>query len=244
MSENLPIKWEDEMAKSAKEIATRERPTLSNISLRAGLMSIGGVAAPGNKLECIIMASVMQYRFYKDRFDPNNPANPICFAIGHDKAEMVPHEEVKERQAETCEVCEHSKWGSNKNSPSGSGKACREVRRLALIPAGAKDIGKAEIAILTIPVTSIGNWGNYVTSLVAQYSRPPWGVRTEISVSPHVKKQFEVKFETLGLIDDDALLGDIFKRISYAEEILFTPYEATEATAPQAGAEGAKPAKY
>ena len=45
------------------------------------------------------------------------------------------------------------------------GKACKERRRLAIIPAAAiKDgeIAKAELAVLSLPVTSLGNWGNYV----------------------------------------------------------------------------------
>src|SRR5271156_7126172 len=104
---NLPVNWEEELAKDAKRSAESERPALAAISLRGGIMMYEKVQIPGNKLNVIIVASMMQRLFYDKPFDPNKPASPICFAFhdGEDGVPWVPHEKVHEKQAETCALC-------------------------------------------------------------------------------------------------------------------------------------------
>ncbi len=220
------ISWNEELAKEAKALASKERPALSQISTRGGVLTYQNQQIPGNKLPCIVIASVFENRYYDKRFDPNKREAPKCFALSPEQKGMTPHPDVKTKQAETCDACPHYQWGSDPNG--GKGKACKAVRRLALLPAtAAKDgtVKTAEIALISIPTMSGKNWANYTNSCAAEFGRPPWAVITEISVVPNPRSQFEVKFQALGILDDSAILADIKKRIEPVQEVLMTPYD-------------------
>lgn len=226
----LPVKWDEELAKAATEIASTETPKLANFSFRAGILAYQGIAIPGNKLECIIVASAFQHRYYEGSFDADNPATPVCFALSLSGEDMAPHDQSKEKQAETCESCEQFKWGSAfRDGKPSRGKACKAGRRLILIPKTAltNGVAKAEMGMATIPVTSIRGWANYVNALATQYRRPPWAMLTEMSVVPDLKTQIQVKFEPMGLVED-AHLASIRAKIPMAEQVLMAPYEFSE----------------
>lgn len=222
------IRWEEELAKAAKEVASVERPALSQISTRAGQLVYQGQPIPGNKLPAIIVASAFENRYYDKPFDPMKRESPRCFALSTDGGkDMAPHPDVPEPMAATCEACPMYRWGSDPRG--GKGKACKQVRRLALIPASAAVDGSvktAEIALISIPVTSAKNWANYVNTCAAEYSRPPWAVITEITTAPDAKTQFQIKFSTKGLVGTE-FLGDIQRRIESVNQVLLTPYDVS-----------------
>lgn len=235
------VKWSEKLAAEAKDVAKLERPALSSISLKAGVMQLGGTPIPGNKLQAIVVGSIFQQRYYTQKWDPNNPANPDCFALSADGQGMAPHPDSKKPQAATCTACPHNQWGSDVNG--GRGKACKTTRRLGLLPASAASDGsaaKAEIALLTIPVMSVKNWGNYVNRLSAEFRRPAWAVVTEVSTVPDVKSQFRVNFDFVRLIPEEEL-GALHARAGAVQDLLMTPYEpSTDAPPPKE----TKPAKY
>lgn len=227
MTEQLPVRWDEKLAEAAKEVAKLERPAISQISLRAGVMTYQKNPIPGNKLPVVILASAFENKFFKGKFDPNKYEAPACYALSSTGEAMKPHPDAKEPQSEACEGCEQNKWGSAGNNSKG--KACKEVRRLALIPAAAlKDgnVATAELAVLSIPVTSAKNWANYVNSIASEYQRPPWGMLTEIRTEPDPRTQFQVKFQVLGSVNDEYLPA-IHKRIDSAIQVLLTPYDET-----------------
>src|SRR5882762_1148947 len=225
MSENMPVRWDEKLAESAKEVAKLERPALSQISLRAGMMTYQKQPVPGNKLLVVIVASCFENKLFKGKFDPNKYEAPSCYALSLTGENMAPHEDAKDKESEVCETCEQNKWGS---AGGGSkGKACKQVRRLALIPAGALqdgNVASAELAVMSIPVTSARNWANYVNAIAAEHQRPPWGMLTEIRTEPDAKTQFQVKFEAKGMVAED-YLPQIYKRVAPAAQTLLTPYD-------------------
>lgn len=223
---NLPVSWEQELAKDARAVAKLERAMLSQISLRAGVMMLQKMPVPDNKLQCVIVASAFQNRYYTEAFDADTPKNPDCFSLSLDGKNMVPHDASPNKQSNTCESCEQFKWAS---AEKGRGKACKSTRRLVVLPAKSVIEGgarKAEMAMLTVPVTSIKNWAAFVNGAAAEYRRPPWGLLTQIHVVPDPKTQFQVKFEAVGLVDESAL-GDVHSRIPAAIEFLMAPYDAS-----------------
>lgn len=235
--------WQEELAKEAKEVASRERPSTSQIGLRAGVMMYQGQQIPGNNLDCIILTSATEYRYDTKPFDPNNIAPPDCFSLSLSGEEMVPSDKSVSIQAERCDLCPHHSWSPNPKRPGKNHKACKERRRLALLPASVLQTGNfktAELAVLTIPVTSVKYWGTYVNALAAEYGRPPWAVVANIAARPHPVNQFEVNFKTVKPIEEE-FLGGIRSRIAMAEEVLLTPYDASGLTVP--GSDPMKPAK-
>lgn len=222
MSENLPVSWQDQMKADAKSMLESERPALSIMSLKSGVMAIGGEAVPGNEMDCIIVAAATEMAWYKDRYDPDVKSNPTCYAIGEGKAEdLVPYDDSVEKQAEACSACEKFEWGSDPNG--GRGKACKERRRLAFIPAD----GTAEMCLLSIPPTSLKNWSNHVRTIVATTGMSPAGVITKVKVVPSAKNQFEVKFSVVGNVPEHALPTVVAKKAD-ALETLLAPYPPIE----------------
>lgn len=248
MSENAVTRWDETLAKEAKEVAAMERPALSQISTRGGFLKYQDQAIPGNKLPAIVIASAFENRYYKGKFDPNKRENPACWALSLDGENMAPNPaHVKEPISETCESCDFFKWGSA--GEGSKGKACKSVRRLALIPSSSVKDGNAktaEVALLSVPVTSAKNWANYVNQCNAEYSRPPWALITEVYTEPDPKTQFQIKFRTVALIPDE-MLGDIHNRIPNIQEILLSPYDSSgtiEGSYPGESAETTKNRKY
>jgi hypothetical protein len=228
MSESKEVvNWEEKLAEEAQQVAKMERPPLSTISLRSGMMAYQDNPIPGNKLRCIIVASAFENAHYSETFDPNNFRPPDCFALSLDGVDMAPHEKSHNPYSDMCVTCPNFKWGSDPKG--GRGKACKAKRRLALIPENALQEGilKAEIALLTVPVTSVKNWGNYVNRLSATTKRPAWAMVTEISTKPHAKNQFEVFFEEVAYVDAEHF-NDLQKVRELGNNAVLTPYEYIE----------------
>ena len=242
--------WDERLAGFATEAAEAEQTTGGKfISIRGGRLSFNGAEVPGNKMSVIVIDSVYENHLYTEDFDAENPTSPVCFAFGRKDAEMSPHEESSEPQCGDCKSCPMNQWGS---AEKGKGKACKNIRRLALIPEdGLSDLANAEIAYLKVPVMSVKGWQGYVQSIANNLKRPPFGVVTEIGVAPDQKSQFRLTF-TLGQeIDDvDVLEALIARREQVSQEIGF-PYRKNEDTPPPArggksfgGKPAAKPAKF
>lgn len=246
MTDNLPTSWKDQMANEAKALARSFRPTTTQLSTKSGILSYMGQPIKDNKLDVIILATIHENNFFEGKFDPRNPRNPVCFSFGKpepdgSKPPMVPPIEVKspERQADRCDNCDWSKWASDTESVSGKGKRCKELYKLGLIPVSAES---DEMAILRIPVTSRKNYEVYVNTLSASTARPPWGVITTVSVVPHLKNQFEVKFAVKDILPEE-MLQRVWMKIDGAFEALMQPYDPNTnplETKPAAGTGKAK----
>jgi len=237
MSKGTEIANYDEMlAAMAKAAVAQEKPTASSIGLKAGQLTYNGDPVPGNKLDCIILASTHTNLYYGSKYDPDKLESPLCYAYGDDESSMAPHPSSSEPQHTECKTCPHNQFGTADNK---KGKRCKNARSLALIPAGTtpEDLPTVEMAILKTPVTSGKNWSKYVHSIATLYQRPPLGVITTISTVPDAKSQFKVVF-TQGELVSGALLGGLLGKVEAAQQMLQKEYEVSDAPAEPAGGNG------
>jgi hypothetical protein len=226
----LPADMLAEFEAEAKDAADAERPSVSKISLRSGQMNIGGNPLPGNKVRAVLLAGVYWNKFYQGKYNPNVIVNPTCFAVAvtpEEADDMEPHENVDNPVHENCASCPNMDWGS---AGEGSrGKACKESRRLVMIPedalASPEAVMKAEISIIDVPVTSVRNYGNFVNILSASVKRPMYAVITELSVVPDPKSQFKLQFQPVQLINDAAVLQAVRSRVDEAKRAGSIPYD-------------------
>lgn len=229
---------EAELAAFAKDAAAAEAPVGAGISLRGGIIQWQGTPVPNNRLRCIVLDSVFENRMYTTKFSADNPTNPDCFALARVEADLAPHELAVNKQGGPegmCAGCPMNAWKSDPDG--GRGKACGEIRRLALIPATALEqesyITDAEIAILKLPVTSTRYWAAYINRLSAVLRRPPFAVVTEIYTEPHPKHQFHVHFNAVAPAPLE-LVAALKKKVEMAGAFLLAPYKPqTEAPAQQ-----------
>lgn len=248
--ENLPIDWEKELAEQAKIVAEMESVAAGGqfFSTRGGILSWNDVPLPGNAMVSIITDHILENDFYEGEYDPDNPSNPCCYAFGRETSQMFPHEKpVKagSAQHENCVECPMAQWGT---AEKGRGKACRNIRRLSLIPAGEIDPKTREVAAvfdnpldfeksgfgyLKLPVTSVRPFANFVTSLASGMQRPPHGVIVKISLENDPKTQFKVVFEAVELCSN-AIMPVIMRRHEEAKALIEFPYPLDDADEIQA----------
>ena len=242
------VDWEAEMRQQAEIAAGAQRSGGGGgkfFSTQAGVLSFDKTPLPGNQMAVVILADTMENSWYDGPYDPDSPASPKCFAFGHDEEDMEPHEAVDkdpyfERQNPQCSDCPRNEWGS---ADTGRGKACKNVMRLAMIPAGQykpKGTGrnvqfelelfddpthyaKAEVAFLKLPVMSVKNYSKYVKSLAADVGRPPHGVVTNIYIEPDPKSQYKVMFELVDRVDKN-LLQSMVQRHAAENATIDFPY--------------------
>jgi hypothetical protein len=231
--------WQDRLAAMAVATAEQEKPKGDWVSFRGGIFAINGQALPGNKAEVVVIASIHENQFYKDRFDPNNPQPPVCYAFSEGAADLAPHPESPEPQAENCASCPKNAWGSD--PAGGKGKACKNVRRLALIAADDLDkVDSAPVYLAKIPITSVKNWATYASEVSNVLKRPPLGVKTIMAVVPNAKTQFQVEFSFNGKVEDDGTIQSLLNRNEAVKPLLFSPYDKPVNPPAAAGTESKK----
>lgn len=243
---NVPVKWDELLAKHAKEAAAIETPNLLNISFRGGYMKLDGQDVPDSILDCVIIAATFENQYYDPSipFDPDNLQNPICFSMSLDGEEME-HDKLSAQPQHNgpCGDCHHMQWKSDPVRKKG--KACKEKRKIMILPASQIKNGgvkKASMAMATLPVTSAGNWSDYVNFLLNEHQRPSFAVLSKLKCRPHPKFQLEVTFECTGLVGEEHL-ADIMARIPSAQKIMMRPYEGKPDDPTKATANN-KPKKY
>jgi len=245
-------KYKKKMAEKAERYASEEKTSESFFSLRGGILSLGEEELPGNEMLVVILDAVHENTYFPDAWDPDVTLPPKCFAFGRSEKEMEPHENVPdpdsaeakdshfEMQAEWCDECPFSEWGS---ADKGRGKKCANRRRLAVIPAGRFIPGKtrrdaaemevfddpqhykeADMAFLKLPVTSTKNWSRYVHKLNKEFQVPPFAVLTHIWLENDEKTSFKVCFDTIEVFENEDILDILFKRNEEAEGAIEQPY--------------------
>lgn len=249
-------KWDDELAKYAQEASAQEANTGggSFFSTRGGQLSWQDSPLPNNEMAVIIIDHIFETVYYEGRYDPDTPQSPVAFAFGREESELRWHENSDpEFAGELCSESEVCEWGS---AETGKGKAARETRRLAMIPAGQfnrdgsfelfddpNHYEKAEIGFMKLPVTSVKGFGAFVKQVAGALKRPPFGVVARVAVVPDAKTQFKVTFEALEKVPDD-LIGVIMERREEAMAVIDFPYsrEEIEETPPPRSRAAKKPA--
>lgn len=222
MTDNLPVNWQEQMAADAKATLEQERPALAIMSLKSGVMTIGGEPVPDNEIECVIIASAAEMVYYTTAYDSDVRSNPACYAIGDCRSEeLAPYPDSTEKQSEDCKSCPNFQWGSDPKG--GKGKACKERRRMALFPAD----GSAELCLLSIPSMSIKNFSNHARECVAATGKPLYAAITKIKLVPSQRSMIEVKFARVGEVPEHMLPAILAKK-SEAMEALLAPYPAIE----------------
>lgn len=257
----LPADLMAELAGAAKDAAASERPKLSKISLKSGMMTYQGAQIPGDAMDVVILACGYRNTFYSGAYDPDNITNPTCFAISSNGEDMEAHpnvalsnipvssQKVPRPTPRSCEGCSKNDWGTAiRDGKPSKGKACKEGRRMLIVPADGianlEAFKTAEMAVVDVPVTSVDNFANYVNTLSAAVQRPMWAVVTKLKLVRDLRTQFKLTFEALYAINDADVIRAIKGRLDDAMRIATIPFDETELDKPAAPAGPAKSAKF
>jgi len=241
MSKNQIALFESELEKlaSASLEAERSATGITFLSTKGGTLTYKDQPISGNALNVVILSSPVERLYYTARYDPTNPAGPVCFALGQSMTGLKPNALSEQKQSEACMGCPKDQWGSATNG--GKGKACAEKRRLLIMTADSIEsidsINMAEVAALRTPVTSVKPFALYLQKIANAVKRPLSAVVTKISLVPDPKTQFRLEFDFVKAIDDievvKALIARGEKELANAIETAGVGEEAGEEAAPQ-----------
>lgn len=244
--------WDEQLANQAAIAAGMEESTASGqfFSMKGGILSWNDAPIPGNQMAVVILDSILENVFYDGAYDPETPQGPMCFAFGRDDKTLAPHQIVVDAGNQQCGVsglcagCDMNEFGT---ANIGKGKACRNTRRLAMIPAGVFDnngkfvmqededhYSTAAVGFMKLPVTSVKGYAAFVKQITGALKRPPHGIIAKVYVTPDPKSQFKVFFEAIMKVPDN-LMGAIMARHEEAKAIIdfpYTPFEEEETPAP------------
>lgn len=132
-------------------------------------------------LDVVIVDFVAVHNFYEGAYDPNNISPPACFAIGQNPSQLVPSNNAPVKQSDSCAACPMNQYGS---ALTGNGKACKNIRRIAILPPDADD--DTPLWIMDVSPTGLKSFDGYVRSAAAKFNMPPIGLVTQISFDPNV----------------------------------------------------------
>jgi len=256
------VKWEEQLAKDADIAANMEASAGGGqfFSLKSGVLSWQDAPLPDNQMAVIILDHIFETTYYREEYDQDNPVGPTAFAFGRDEQTLKWHETSDpEFAGKLCKDSEVCQWGT---ADKGRGKAAKETRRLALVPAGNFVAGKLKliddpqhyldttVGFMKLPVTSVKGFAGFVKQVAGALRRPPHGIVTKVKVVPDPSSQFKVLFEAVQNVPD-SLMGAIMKRREEVMQTIDFPYQvgdgeekpARGAKKPARGAKPTRPAR-
>lgn len=216
---NLPVNIEDQIK---KQLAAQKGQLGAMPSNKIGLKNKEFKLPDGQTgatLECVILDFTWFMVNYPGTYNANNPQQPNCFAVGRenpDGGELSPHADAADKQSKTCKECPKNQW---KSAASGNGKACKNQRRLVVLPPGADE--DAEPMTLYVSPGGLKHFDAYVSRLSSEHGILPVQVVTEISFDknqsyPLLNFKFLEKHDQLNLM---------WAKREAAQELLFRPLE-------------------
>ena len=173
----------------------------------------------GKELECVILDFAWFMVNYPGAYNANNPQQPNCFALGRenpDSGELKPHESAADPQHDNCHTCSKNQW---KSAPSGNGKACKNQRRLIVLPANATDAD--EPMTMYVSPGGLKYFDAYVSRLANEHKLLPVQVVTKITFDPNQTYPL-LNFEFLAPHAD---LSMMWAKREAGQDLLFRPLE-------------------
>lgn len=229
------VPWEEEMRAKAKFAAEAEKiqQLTKKIGTRNGILTIDDEAVEDNELTCVVLVAVHENQHYDKPFDPKNPAVPNCYsfsdpAAADPESAMAPHAEAEDKQGDDNGLCANCWANQYKTAENGKGKACKNIRRLALITPDALEsaeaLAAADVRLLNVPVMSTRNWAKFVHKM-AEMERPYWTVTCKIKLVPDDSSQFKIEFSFDELINFDQDTWEAMQlKIAEVSKSIVAPY--------------------
>jgi len=220
---NLPVNVEDQIKKQlqAQKGQLGALPT-NKIGLNDKEFTLPDGQKSSGPLECIVLDFAWFMVHYPGVYNSNNPQQPNCFAVGRENPEggsLKPHATVESPQGENCKDCVKNAW---KSAPSGNGKACKNQRRLIVVPPNFDEA--TDPMTMYVSPGGLKNWDKYVSRLNNEHGVLPVQVITSISFDAD-KSYPLLKFV---FVERHTRVNDAWSLRERSQDLLFRELETKE----------------
>lgn len=172
--------YREQLRQELATLHTRIAPPAGNrISLKGRVFTMPDGSTHPGPIAAVILDWRAHNQFWPAPYDPNRLEDPICWSVSRTYDDLAPSPDAPERQAERCNNCPKNVFGS---APNGKARACRNSRRLAIVPPDATP--DTEPMILSASPTAISAFESYVIGLAASEGKMPVEVVTLITFKP------------------------------------------------------------
>jgi hypothetical protein len=151
---------------------------------------------PASSIEVVILRTHKgtAKTYYEKAYSPDSVEKPDCYS--NDGVE--PAADAQSPQSKKCATCPHNQWGSRISDEGKKGKACSDVKRLAV----ASPTQLNDPMLLRLPPTTLKIWDEYVRMLNKRGGYRPAQVVTKIRFDPEAVHQ-QLTFKATALISAD-----------------------------------------
>ena len=161
--------------------------------------------------DVIILGAMYENAYYEGDYDPSKRDAPLCFALAETEEKLSPPESLGDARQSMqsdpagpdCGDCWANQFGT---AERGKGKACKNVRRLALLPGDEltpKFLTKVDGAMLRLPVTSVKAYSQFVNKVTKALGVPLFMMRVNITITPDRGTQFKIDFDPADWIETE-----------------------------------------
>jgi hypothetical protein len=159
------------------------------------------------------MAAAISKKFYLGGYVDGASQAPDCFSING----VTPDLASAHKQNPTCATCPQNIWGSTTTQQGRKAKACRDGRRISVVPAGdlPNEIYGGPM-LLDIPPTSLSVLDSYVRSL-ERLGADISEVITRISFREGISHQ-ELVFTTVGWVPTAEAI-ELIKELNQSDSV-------------------------
>lgn len=139
---------------------TIDPPSNYKISTKGKQFTLPDGTTSRGPMSAVILDYRTVHNYYKGNYDPKKPEAPSCFAISKVVEGMRPSPNATDPQSEECKTCTFNQW---KSAPTGNGKACKNIRRLALVAPNAT--ADSRPMVIDVSPTALKNFDAFVVKL-------------------------------------------------------------------------------
>ena len=227
-------------ARQREEINKAPASTANMLSFRGGEMTLNDLKL-GHEIPVIILAAQFERSYYPGAFVAGEAVVPSCYSrtAGDD---APPDEHAAFKQSELCKPCQ---WNQFESAREGTGKACKEGLKLALVHAN-NVVGGKNAAIKPMIVQarlSVLNAKIARSDLIAIQHQPNIDHTIQayctLTCESDAKSQYKIGIRFDGYTTQE-VVEQLEPLIDVAEALLLEPYPKSMAIDP---AEAAKTAK-
>lgn len=215
--DSLPVNVTELLERQKQAVMDKiGRPSSSVISIKQNKnMVLPDGTTTDEPVDFVILDFVSMNTFYDGAYDPSNIQPPLCFAIGEDPDGLIASDRSPEKQSETCASCPQNRYES---AARGKGKACKNMRVLAVMKADATE--EDSIWLIRVSPTGLKAYDGYMRDLAQRRGFAPIQVVTKIGFDP--KEEYpSLRFAPESVLSEERL-AFFLSRLEEAGELIRT----------------------
>ncbi len=176
------VSIKEQMAAELASLASRTDGSPKKIKYEGDKFTLPSGAMFQSPMRVVVLDFNTQHTLFEGSYVQGKVSPIICAASGENPKEMVPYASIKDPQCGSCTGC----WANEFESASaGKGKACKQVRTMAVLVENAEGVidPTGPIYLMQTNVTANKVFDAFVKTVAAVFQVPPVGVTLELGIA-------------------------------------------------------------